>query len=126
MITRGTNLVVVDNSGGKKVQCINVRGSSQRRYAKRGNIVLVTAKKVKPKKKIQKKKLYQALLIGTRKEKRRRKGYFVRFDKNRVILLTEQLKFLGTRIYGPICKEIRGGKNEITYKQIISYARYTV
>lgn len=126
MITKGSNLIVSDNSGGRKVQCIHVMGSSKQRYAHVGNTVLVTAKKVKSGKKIAKKKLYSALLIGTAKKKKRRKGYYVNFDGNRALLLSDQNKFLGTRIYGPICKEIRGGKKEVFYKQIISYAKSAV
>ncbi len=126
MISRGTNLVVSDNSGGKRVQCINVMGSSKQRYVSLGKTVLVTAKKVKTGKKIVKKKLYSAVLIGTSKQKKRKKGYHIKFDENRVVLLSDQNKFLGTRIYGPICKEIRGGKKEVFYKQIISYAKTAV
>lgn len=126
MIAKHTNLTIIDNSGAKKVQCIDVKGSSRQRYARLGTTVLVTAKKIKPRKKIVKKKLYPALIVGTRKEKRRRKGYYVKFSENNVLMLSEQNKFLGTRLYGPICKEIRGGKKEVQYKQIISYSKRTV
>jgi large subunit ribosomal protein L14 len=126
MITKGTNLIVSDNSGGKRVQCINVMGSSKQRYAHMGKTLLVTAKKIRSGKKVIKKKLYSAILIGTAKNKKRRKGYQIKFDENRVLLLSEQNKFLGTRIYGPICKELRGGKKEVLYKQIISYAKTAV
>jgi large subunit ribosomal protein L14 len=126
MISKGTNLVVADNSGGKKVQCIHVLGSSKQRYATLGKTVLISAKKVTPQKKITKKKLYRALVIATKKEERRNRVTFIRFRENRVLLLSEQDKFLGTRIYGPICKEIRGGVNETKYKPIISYSRGTV
>jgi large subunit ribosomal protein L14 len=86
----------------------------------------VTAKKVKHAKKIIKKKMYKALLISTTKGFQRPKGQTLRFHKNRVLMLSDQNKFLGTRVYGPICREIRGGKKEVQYKQIISYARSTV
>jgi large subunit ribosomal protein L14 len=86
----------------------------------------VTAKKVKHAKKVVKKKIYRALLISTTKGFRRPKGQTIRFYKNRVLMLSDQNKFLGTRVYGPICREIRGGNKEIKYKQIISYARSTV
>ncbi len=118
--------MVSDNSGGKRVQCIDVKGSSKQKYVFLGKTILVTAKKVKTGKKIVKKKLYSAVIIGTAKKKKRKKGYQIKFDKNRVVLLSDQNKFLGTRIYGPICKEIRGGKKEVVYKQIISYAKTAV
>jgi len=126
MITKGSYLIVSDNSGAKKVQCIHVLGNSWRRYARTGDTILVTAKKVKHTKKIIKKKIYRALLISTAKGFRRPKGQTIRFHKNRVLMLSDQDKFLGTRIYGPICREIRGGKKEIQYKQIISYSRATI
>ena len=126
MITKGSYLTVSDNSGAKKVQCIHVLRNSRRRYARTGDTVLVTAKKVKHAKKVVKKKIYRALLISTAKGFRRPKGQTIRFYKNRVLMLSDHNKFLGTRVYGPICREIRGGKKEIQYKQIISYARSTV
>lgn len=126
MLSKSTSLIASDNSGAKIVECINVMGSSQRRYAKIGDTILVTTKKLKGAKKIIKKKIYRALVISTVKEKQRRKGYSVKFDQNRVLMLSEQDKFLGTRVYGPICKEIRGGEKENLYKQIIYYSRYTV
>jgi len=126
MITKGSYLTVSDNSGAKKVQCIHVLRNSRRRYARIGDTVLVSAKKVKHAKKIIKKKIYRALLISTAKGFRRPKGRTIRFRQNRVLILSEQDKFLGTRVYGPICREIRGGKKETQYKQIISYSRVTV
>jgi large subunit ribosomal protein L14 len=126
MISKGSYLIVSDNSGARKVQCIHVLRNSRRRYARIGDTVLVTAKKVKHAKKIVKKKIYQALLISTTKGFRRPKGQTIRFHKNRVLMLSDQNKFLGTRVYGPICREIRGGKKEVQYKQIISYSRATV
>jgi len=126
MIAKGSYLVVSDNSGALKVQCIHILRNSKRRYARIGDTILVTAKKVKHTKKIVKKKIYRGLLISTAKAFRRRKGQTIRFHKNRILMLSDQNKILGTRIYGPICREIRGGKNEIQYKQIISYSRSTV
>lgn len=126
MITKGTSLIVSDNSGGKRVQCIDIWGSSKQKYAPLGKKVLVTAKKIRSGKKVAKKKRYSALLIASTKNKKRKKGYYLKFDDNRVVLLTLQNKFLGTRVDGPICKEIRGGKKETLYKQIISYSKKTV
>lgn len=91
-----------------------------------GRILLVSARKVRPKKKIVKKKIYRALLISTKKEQRRKRVTFIKFKDNRVLMLSDQNKFLGTRVYGPICKEMRGGNNELNYKTIISYSRATV
>jgi large subunit ribosomal protein L14 len=121
MITKGSYLIVSDNSGAKKVQCIHVLGNFRRRYARIGNTVLVTAKKVKHAKKIIKKKIYKALIISTAQRFRRPKGQTVKCCKNRILMLSDQNKFLGTRVYGPICREIRGGKKEALYKKIISY-----
>jgi large subunit ribosomal protein L14 len=126
MILKGSYLTVSDNSGAKKVQCIHVLRNSRRRYARIGDTVLVSAKKVKHAKKIVKKKIYRALIISTAKGFRRPKGRTIRFRTNRILLLSDQNKFLGTRVDGPICREIRGGKKEIEYKKIISYARSTV
>lgn len=126
MILKGSYLTVSDNSGAKKVQCIHVLRNSHRRYARIGDTVLVSAKKVKHAKKIVKKKIYRALIISTAKGFRRPKGSTIRFRTNRILLLSDQNKFLGTRVDGPICREIRGGKKEIEYKKIISYARSTV
>jgi len=126
MISKGSNLLVADNSGGKKVQCIHILGSSKQKYTGMGKIILVSAKKAAPRKKIVRKKLYRAVIISTAKEKRRNRVTFIRFQENRVLLLSDQGKFLGTRVYGPICKEIRGGSNELKFKPIISYSRATV
>jgi large subunit ribosomal protein L14 len=126
MISKGSYLNVSDNSGARQVQCIHVLRNSRRRYARTGDIVLVTAKKLKPRKKIVKKKIYRALIISTTKGFRRPKGRTIKFHANRVLMLSDQKKFLGTRVYGPICREIPGGKNEIQYKQIISYSHSTV
>ena len=126
MIAKGSYLTVSDNSGAKIVQCIHILNNSKRRYARTGDMVLVTAKKLKHAKKIRKKKIYKAIILSTTKEFRRPKGQTLRFKQNRVLLLNEQDRFMGTRIYGPICREIRGGKKEIQYKQIISYSRATI
>src|SRR4051794_19929090 len=113
MILKGTYLVVSDNSGARKVQCIHILKNSKRRYARIGDTVLVSAKKVKHvhrrhikhAKKIIKKKIYKGLLISTAKAFRRKRGPTIRFYKNRILMLSQQNKFLGTRIYGPICRE---------------------
>lgn len=124
MITKGTNLLVADNSGGKKVACIDIRGSSKQKYTRWGKVILVVAKKIKSNKKVIRKKKYKALIISTAANKRRNRGYFIKSDANRVLLFTEQTnKFLGTRVYGSVCKEARIGKTETLYKQVYSYSR---
>lgn len=128
MITKGTNLIVGDNSGGKMAYCVDIKGSSKQSYTGMGNLILVTAKKIKPGKKVARKKLYPGLVVTATRNKKRKKGYYIKFGENRVVLFSPQNKFLGTRIYGPICKEIRthrkmGKKKEGLYKQILSYAK---
>jgi large subunit ribosomal protein L14 len=86
MISKQTNLIVADNSGGKKMHCINVLGSSKQRYATLGKIILVSAQKVVPKKKVVKKKLYRALIISTKKEQKRTRVTFIKFRQNFVII----------------------------------------
>jgi large subunit ribosomal protein L14 len=126
MIMKGSYLHVADNSGAKQVQCIHIFGNTGRRYARPGEIILVTAKKVKHAKKVVRKKIYKALLISASAPMQRPKGESFRAGRNRVLLLSDQQKFLGTRVYGPICREIRGGQREAQYKQIISYSRSTM
>ena len=115
MIIKGSYLIVSDNSGAKKAQCIHVLGNFRRRYARIGNTILVTVKKVKHLKKIRKKQVYKALIISTARRFQRPKGQTLKCNKNRVLLLSHQNKFLGTRVYGPLCREIRGGKKEALY-----------
>jgi large subunit ribosomal protein L14 len=121
MITKGSYLTVSDNSGAKKVQCIHVLRNSRRRYARTGDTVLVTAKKVKHAKKVVKKKIYRALLISTTKGFRRPKGQTIRFYKNRVLILSYKNKLFLNILYVKICREIRFVKKEIQYKLIFFY-----
>lgn len=111
---------IADNSGAKIAKCINVR---IRKAATLGDLIRVTVYKLNSKKKLQKKKLYNGIIISVKNKTRRFDDSFVQFSQNRVLLLSDMKKFLGSRIYGPICKEIRGGNNELRYKKIISCAR---
>lgn len=126
MIFKKTLLFNFDNSGAKKIECIHIIGKNKK-YAFVGNLVLVTIKKIKSKKKVQKKKIYTCVVIGTKKRIKRKNGTFINFDKNRSLLLVSKtLKFLGTRVYGVIPKEIRVKNQAVKFKKIISYSKLTV
>lgn len=126
MILTETILYAADNSGAQIVKCIKILNGFRRRYAKLGNIIVVCLKKLYSFEKIDKKTLYYGLIIGSTKKTRRKDGSFIRFDANFVLILNDQSKFLGSRIYGPICKEIRSTNDASKYNQIISYAKATV
>ncbi len=120
MLHIGSFLLVADNSGAKFAKCLRIYGKGSKQIASLGDSVRVTLYKLNHKKKLKKKVLYNAIVISVKKQKRRYDDTFIKFNKNRVVILSETNKFLGTRIYGPICKEIRGGTNELKYKKIIS------
>lgn len=126
MVIFKTKLRVNDNTGAQIAQCVKIYGGIRRRTACLGDKILVCLKKLRHRKKLDKKKLYFGLLVARVKNTRRKDGIFVRYDRNKVLIFSLQDKFLGTRVYGPICKEIRGGKNEVRYKQIISYSGATL
>lgn len=127
MICVGSILKSADNSGAKKIKCIKVLSNSPKGYAKLGQIVIVVVQKLKQKKKLEKKKMYFGLIISLKKKTRRNDGSFLKNDANRVLLLTDTFKFIGTRVYGPICKEIRvTPEKRVRYKRIISYSELTV
>jgi large subunit ribosomal protein L14 len=118
MIQMQTNLDVADNSGAKKVMCIKVLGGSHRRYAGIGDIIKVSVKDAIPRGRVKKGEVYNALVVRTRKGVRRADGSVVRFDGNAAIILNNQLQPLGTRIFGPVTRELRGEK----FMKIISLA----
>jgi large subunit ribosomal protein L14 len=118
MIQMQTNLEVADNSGAKKVMCIKVRGGSHRRYAGIGDIIKVSIKDSIPRGKVKKGEVYNALVVRTRKGVRRADGSVIRFDTNAAVILNAQLQPLGTRIFGPVTRELRGEK----FMKIISLA----
>lgn len=118
MIQEETNLVVADNSGAKKVRCIRVLGGHDRRYASIGDIVVVSVKSAIPGAGVKKGEVSRAVIVRTKKEIRRKDGSFIRFDENAAVLLTAQGEPRGTRIFGPVARELRD-KN---FSKIISLA----
>ncbi len=118
MIQMQTSLDIADNSGAKKVMCIKVLGGSHRRYAGIGDIIKVSVKDVIPRGKVKKGEVYNALVVRTRKGVRRSDGSVIRFDGNAAVILNAQLQPIGTRIFGPVTRELRGEK----FMKIISLA----
>src|SRR5437667_2222402 len=118
MIQEETNLVVADNSGAKKVRCIRVLGGSDRRYAGVGDLVVVSVKTAIPGGTVKKGEVSKAVIVRTKKETRRKDGSYIRFDENAVELLNAQGEPRGTRIFGPVARELR----ERQYMKIISLA----
>jgi large subunit ribosomal protein L14 len=118
MIQMQTNLEVADNSGAKKVMCIKVLGGSHRRYAGIGDIIKVSIKDAIPRGRVKKGDVYNALVVRTSKGVRRADGSVIRFDGNAAVILNNNLQPLGTRIFGPVTRELRGEK----FMKIISLA----
>src|ERR1035437_6071265 len=118
MVQEETNLVVADNSGAKKVRCIRVIGGSNRRYASVGDIIVVSVKTAIPGGGVKKGEVSRAVVVRTSKEVRRNDGSYIRFDENAAVLLNAQGEPRGTRIFGPVARELR----ERQYMKIISLA----
>lgn len=118
MIQMQTNLDVADNSGARRVQCIKVLGGSHRRYAGIGDIIKVSIKEAIPRGKVKKGDVYTAVVVRTAKGVRRKDGSTIRFDNNSAVLLNAKLEPIGTRIFGPVTRELRD-KN---FMKIISLA----
>jgi len=118
MIQEETNLVVADNSGAKKVRCIRVLGGHDRRYAGIGDIIVVSVKSAIPGAAIKKGEVSRAVIVRTKKETMRKDGSFIRFDENAAVLLNIQGEPRGTRIFGPVARELR----DRNYMKIISLA----
>lgn len=118
MIQMQTNLNVADNSGAKRVQCIKVLGGSHRRYAGIGDVIKVTVKDAIPRGKVKKGDVFNAVVVRTRKGVRRPDGSVIRFDGNAAVLLNNQLQPIGTRIFGPVTRELRSER----FMKIISLA----
>jgi large subunit ribosomal protein L14 len=123
MVIFKTKLRVADNSGAQICQCIHIYGGLNRRRACLGDTILVAIKNLKHRKKVDKKKVYYGLIVSSTIKTMRIDGSFIKYDFNKILLINLQNKFLGSRIYSPLCREIRGGKNEIKYKQLLSYSR---
>ena len=107
MIQMQTNLDVADNSGAKRVMCIKVLGGSKRRYASIGDVIKVSVKDAAPRGRVKKGEIYDAVVVGTAKGLRRADGSLIRFDSNAAVLLTPKLEPIGTRIFGPVTRELR-------------------
>jgi large subunit ribosomal protein L14 len=107
MIQVQTILDAADNSGARSVMCIKVLGGSHRRYANIGDIIKVSVKEAVPRAKVKKGEVYNAVVVRTRKGVRRQDGSVIRFDSNAAVLLNNQLQPIGTRIFGPVTRELR-------------------
>ncbi|MCI4626471.1 MAG: 50S ribosomal protein L14 [Candidatus Magnetoovum sp. WYHC-5] len=107
MIQVETMLEVADNSGAKKVQCIKVLGGYRKRYAVIGDIIVVSVKEALPDSNIKKGSVAKAVVVRTRKEKRRQDGTYIRFQQNAVVLINNAKEPIGTRIFGPVARELR-------------------
>ena len=118
MIQMQTVLDAADNSGARRVQCIKVLGGSKRRYAGVGDIIKVSVKDAIPRGKVKKGEVYNAVVVRTRKGVRRKDGSLIRFDGNAAVLLNARLEPIGTRIFGPVTRELRGDN----FMKIISLA----
>jgi large subunit ribosomal protein L14 len=118
MIQMQTVLTVADNSGARSVMCIKVLGGSKRRYAGVGDVIRVSVKDAVPRGKVKKGEVWHAVVVRTKKRVRRGDGSVIRFDSNAVILLTAQLQPLGTRVFGPVPRELRTER----FMKIISLA----
>jgi large subunit ribosomal protein L14 len=107
MIQMQSMLDAADNSGARRLMCVKVLGGSKRRYAGIGDIVKVTVKEAIPRGKVRKGEMYNAVVVRTRKGVRRPDGSLIRFDRNAAVLLTNQFQPIGTRIFGPVTRELR-------------------
>ena len=118
MIQQETRLKVADNTGAKEILCFKVLGGSKRKYASIGDQVVITVKKALPGGMVKKGEVHRAVVVRTRKELNRRDGSLIRFDENAAVLLNSQNEPRGTRIFGPVARELR----DSGYMKIISMA----
>jgi len=118
MIQAETNLDVADNSGARRVQCIKVLGGSKRKYATVGDVIVVSVKDAIPRGRVKKGEVLKAVVVRTAKDVRRPDGTCIRFDRNAAVLINAQGEPIGTRIFGPVTRELRAKK----YMKIISLA----
>lgn len=118
MIQTESRLVVTDNSWAKEVLCIKVLGGSKRRYASIGDVIVCTVKKAAPDGAVKKKKVVKAVVVRTSKEIRRKDGSYLRFDDNACVIIGDDNAPKGTRIFGPVARELRGKG----YQKIVSLA----
>jgi large subunit ribosomal protein L14 len=118
MIQTETKLDVADNSGAKTLYCIRVLGGSRRRYARIGDTIIVSVKEAIPNSKVKKGDVMRAVVVRTKKELRRPDGSYIKFDDNSAVLINQQGEPIGTRIFGPVARELRAKK----FMKIISLA----
>ncbi|MBN8608986.1 MAG: 50S ribosomal protein L14 [Deltaproteobacteria bacterium] len=118
MIQQQSELDVADNSGAKRVECIKVLGGSRRRYAGLGDLIVVAVKEALPTAKVKKGDVSKAVIVRTSREYQRADGSYIKFDANSAVLLNNQLEPVGTRIFGPVARELRAKK----FMKIISLA----
>src|SRR5690349_19022349 len=118
MIQVESNLEVADNSGARRVQCIKVLGGSKRKVASVGDVIVVSVKEAIPRGRVKKGDVHRAVIVRTSKEIRRTDGSSIRFDRNAAVLINKQGEPIGTRIFGPVTRELRGKK----FMKIISLA----
>ncbi len=118
MIQMQTNLDVADNSGARKIQCIKVLGGSKRRFASVGDVIVVSVKEAIPRARVKKGEVRKAVIVRTAKEVRRDDGTVIRFDKNAAVLINNNNEPIGTRIFGPVVRELRA----LRFMKIISLA----
>jgi large subunit ribosomal protein L14 len=118
MIQMQTNLDVADNSGARRVMCIKVLGGSKRKYATIGDVIVVSVKEAIPRGRVKKGDVHQAVIVRTAKEIRRPDGSAIRFDRNAAVLINKQGEPIGTRIFGPVTRELRARK----FMKIVSLA----
>jgi len=118
VIQQQTSLKIADNSGAKRAKCIKVIGGTKRRYAYLGDVVIVSIKDALPGGTVKKKSVERAVIVRTKKEHRRRDGTYIRFDENAVVIIAKDGMPKGTRVFGPVARELR----DKGYQKIISLA----
>ncbi len=118
MVQQESRLKVADNSGAKEVLCIRVLGGTKKRYASLGDKIVVTVKHADPSGNVKKGQILKAVVVRTKKEVRRKDGSYIRFDDNSCVLLDENGEMQGTRVFGPVARELR----EHNYMKVISLA----
>ncbi len=118
MIQMQSNLAVADNSGARRVQCIKVLGGSKRKYAGIGDIIVVSVKEAIPRGRVKKGDVHRAVVVRTAKDIKRNDGTVIRFDRNAAVLINKQGEPIGTRIFGPVTRELRARR----YMKIVSLA----
>jgi large subunit ribosomal protein L14 len=118
MIQQQTRMAVADNSGAKELFCIKVLGGTRRKYASVGDVVVVSVKEAIPNSKVKKGEVHKAVVVRTRRAVRRQDGSYIRFDDNSAVLINNQMEPIGTRIFGPVARELRAKK----FMKIVSLA----